>query len=83
MLLSQIIHPDGSIGVVLRDGSEAALIRNAESTYALTFHLQSFGFGQNISEFTLKVMFFYYNSIRNRMKWISHTLMQYMLLLCS
>lgn len=35
MLLSQIVQPDGSIGVVLRDGSEAALIRGAAGTYAL------------------------------------------------
>ena len=35
MLLSQIIHLDGRIGVVLRNGSEAALVKNADSTYAL------------------------------------------------
>ena len=35
MLLSQIIRPDGKLAVVLRDGSEAALVRGATSTYAL------------------------------------------------
>ena len=35
MLLSQIRYPDRSLGVVLRDGSEAALVKNADSTYAL------------------------------------------------
>jgi hypothetical protein len=43
MLLSQIILPDGSIGVVLRDGSEAALIKNADSTYALALKAASTG----------------------------------------
>ena len=43
MLLSQIIHPDGRIGVVLRDGSEAALVRNADSTYALAMKAASTG----------------------------------------
>jgi hypothetical protein len=35
MLLSQIIGPDGKIAVVVRDGSEAAVLRGTESTYAL------------------------------------------------
>ncbi|MFT4150593.1 MAG: GguC family protein [Paracoccaceae bacterium] len=35
MLISQIIRPDGSIAVVARDGSEAAVVRGAASTYAL------------------------------------------------
>ena len=43
MLLSQIIRPDGTIGVVLRDGSEAALVRGAESTYALALKAASSG----------------------------------------
>ena len=43
MLLSQVIHPDGRIGVVLRDGSEAALVRNADSTYALALKAASTG----------------------------------------
>jgi hypothetical protein len=43
MLLSQIIRPDGSIAVVLRDGSEAALVRGADSTYALAMQAASTG----------------------------------------
>jgi hypothetical protein len=43
MLLSQIIRPDGSTAVVLRDGSEAALVRGADSTYALAMHAASTG----------------------------------------
>lgn len=43
MLLSQVIHPDGRIGVVLRDGSEAALVKNADSTYALAMKAASTG----------------------------------------
>ncbi len=35
MLISQIIQADGSIAVVLRDGSEAAIVKGATSTYAL------------------------------------------------
>lgn len=35
MLLSQIIGTDGKIAVVVRDGSEAAILRGTESTYAL------------------------------------------------
>jgi hypothetical protein len=35
MLLSQIIRPDGSLAVVAREGSEAAIVRGAASTYAL------------------------------------------------
>ena len=43
MLLSQIIQPDGSIGLVLREGSEAALIKGADSTYALALKAASSG----------------------------------------
>ena len=43
MLLSQILHPDGSLGVVLRDGSEAALVRHADSTYALAMKAATTG----------------------------------------
>ena len=43
MLLSQIIRPDGTIGVVLRDGSEAAVVRGAGSTYALAMKAASSG----------------------------------------
>lgn len=43
MLLSQIIRPDGTIAVVLRDGSEAALVRGADSTYALAMKAASSG----------------------------------------
>ncbi len=35
MLISQIIQPDGKLAVVLRDGSEAAVVKGAASTYAL------------------------------------------------
>jgi hypothetical protein len=35
MLISQIIQPDGKIAVVARDGSEAAVVKGAVSTYAL------------------------------------------------
>lgn len=35
MLISQIIQADGTIAVVVREGSEAALVRGAVSTYAL------------------------------------------------
>ena len=43
MLLSQILHPNGTLGVVLRDGSEAALVRNADSTYALAMKAANTG----------------------------------------
>ena len=43
MLLSQIIRPDGRIAAVLRDGSEAALIRGTESTYTLAMKAASTG----------------------------------------
>ena len=35
MLISQIIRPDGSLAVVAREGSEAAVVKGAASTYAL------------------------------------------------
>jgi hypothetical protein len=35
MLISQIIQADGSLAVVARDGSEAAIVRGATSSYAL------------------------------------------------
>ena len=35
MLISQIIQDDGSLAVVLREGSEAAIVKGAASTYAL------------------------------------------------
>jgi hypothetical protein len=35
MLISQILHADGTLAVVLRDGSEAAIVKGATSTYAL------------------------------------------------
>ena len=35
MLISQIFQMDGSLAVVVRDGSEAAIVRNAVSTYTL------------------------------------------------
>lgn len=35
MLLSQILSPDGTLAVVAREGSEAAIVKGAASTYAL------------------------------------------------
>ena len=35
MLISQIIRPDGTIAVVAREGSEAAIVKGAASVYAL------------------------------------------------
>lgn len=35
MLLSQIIRPNGEVAVVAREGTEAAIVRGAASTYAL------------------------------------------------
>lgn len=35
MLISQIVRPDGSVAVVAREGSEAAVVKGAASTYAL------------------------------------------------
>jgi len=35
MLISQIIRPDGSLAVVAREGSEAAIVKGAASVYAL------------------------------------------------
>ncbi len=35
MLLSQILKDDGTLAVVVREGSEAAIVRGATSTYAL------------------------------------------------
>jgi hypothetical protein len=35
MLLSQVKNADGSLSVVVRDGSEAAIVKGAASTYAL------------------------------------------------
>ncbi|NEY89530.1 AraD1 family protein [Tabrizicola oligotrophica] len=35
MLISQILQPDGRLAVVVRDGTEAAIVRGATSTYAL------------------------------------------------
>ena len=35
MLLSQITRPDGSLAVVVRAGSEAAILRGTASTYDL------------------------------------------------
>lgn len=35
MLISQVIGPDGKIAVVVRDGSEAAVLRGTDSSYGL------------------------------------------------
>ncbi len=41
MLISQITHPDGSLAVVVRSGSEAAILRGTASTYALAMEAAS------------------------------------------
>jgi hypothetical protein len=41
MLLSQIIGADGKVAVVVRDGSEAAILRGTASTYALAMDAAS------------------------------------------
>ena len=43
MLLSQIVNVDGSLSVVAREGSEAAVVRGAVSTYALAAEALSVG----------------------------------------
>ncbi len=43
MLLSQVIRTDGSLAVTLREGSEAAVIKGAKSTYALAMEAASAG----------------------------------------
>lgn len=43
MLISQIIQADGTIAVVVRDGSEAAIVRGATSTYALAVEAMAKG----------------------------------------
>ena len=45
MLLSQILNADGSISVVAREGSEAAIVRGAVSTYALAIEALAQGRG--------------------------------------
>lgn len=45
MLLSQILNADGSISVVAREGSEAAVVRGAVSTYALAAEALAQGTG--------------------------------------
>ena len=45
MLLSQILSADGSISVVAREGSEAAVVRGAVSTYALASEALAKGIG--------------------------------------
>ncbi len=35
MLISQILRPDGGVAVVIRNGTEAAILRGTDSTYAL------------------------------------------------
>ena len=47
MLISQVIRPDGTIAVVLREGSEAAIVKGAASTYALA--LQAAGTGRSLA----------------------------------
>ncbi len=43
MLISQIILADGTIAVVVREGSEAAIVRGAVSTYALAVEAMAKG----------------------------------------
>jgi hypothetical protein len=43
MLLSQILRADGTLAVVAREGSEAAIVRGAASTYALASEALSAG----------------------------------------
>lgn len=43
MLLSQIVNVDGTLSVVARDGSEAAVVRGTVSTYALAAEALSAG----------------------------------------
>lgn len=43
MLISQMIRPDGSLAVTLRDGSEAAVVKGATSTYALAMEAATTG----------------------------------------
>ncbi|WP_426036176.1 AraD1 family protein [Cypionkella sp. TWP1-2-1b2] len=45
MLLSQIVNADGSLSVVAREGSEAAVVRGAVSTYALAMEALEQGRG--------------------------------------
>jgi hypothetical protein len=45
MLLSQILNADGSVSVVAREGSEAAVVRGAVSTYALASEALAKGIG--------------------------------------
>ena len=47
MLISQIIQHDGSLAVVARDGSEAAVVKGATSTYALA--AEAIAKGQSLS----------------------------------
>jgi hypothetical protein len=43
MLLSQMLRPDGGISVVCREGSEAAVVRNAAGTYELAMEAAATG----------------------------------------
>ena len=45
MLISQITRPDGSLAVVAREGSEAAIVKGAASTYALALEAIASGTG--------------------------------------
>jgi hypothetical protein len=48
MLISQIRSPDGRLAVVARDGSEAAIVRGAASTYALA--VEAIAAGQSLGQ---------------------------------
>ena len=43
MLISQVRRPDGGLAVVVRSGSEAAVLRGVESTYALAMEAAASG----------------------------------------
>ncbi len=48
MFISQILNPDGSISVVVRNGSEASILQDVDSTYALV--QEAIANGQTIAE---------------------------------
>ena len=43
MLISQFLRADGSVGVVCREGSEAAVVRQAAGTYDLALQAAATG----------------------------------------
>ena len=51
MLISQILKPGGGLAVVVRHGTEAAVVRGATSTYALASEAIAGGNAQAINYF--------------------------------